>query len=191
MTSDTHPQEMDPSSEAQSARSVPLVIVVMGVSGCGKSTITDIIARKLCAHGKDGDELHPEANIKKMASGIPLSDDDRQPWLEDVASYARNKALAHGVCVIACSALKRRYRQTLNAAGNVVYIFLQGSHDLIASRMHLRTGHFMPETLLNSQFEALEDPQQEPDVITVGIEAEPEVIAENAVSLLRQKRYLM
>jgi len=190
MKSETNRQETGASFKPQAADSDPLIIIVMGVSGCGKSTVTQIIARKLSAHGKDGDELHPDSNIKKMASGIPLDDDDRQPWLEEVAAYAGKNARSQGVCVIACSALKQQYRQTLNTAGKVVYVFLQGSYELIASRMHLRSGHFMPEKLLDSQFAALEDPRQEPNVITVGIDAEPEIIADNAISALRQQCYL-
>ena len=167
-----------------------LVIVVMGVSGCGKSTVAQLIAQQIKAYFKDGDELHPAANIDKMAAGIPLTDEDRQPWLEQVAVYARDKAKTQGVCVIACSALKRQYRSTLNKAGHVVYIYLHGSHDLIASRMHRRTGHFMPEALLDSQFATLEDPQAEPHVLTVSIEPAPDIVAEHAVALLHQHRYL-
>lgn len=167
-----------------------LTIVVMGVSGCGKSTVAQAMAQLIEAHCKDGDELHPAANINKMAVGIPLTDDDRQPWLEDVATYAREKAAAHGICVIACSALKRQYRAILNTAGRVVYIYLQGSHDLIASRMHKRTGHFMPETLLASQFATLEDPRGEPHVLTVSIEPASDIVATHAIDLLRQHNYL-
>lgn len=167
-----------------------LTIVVMGVSGCGKSTVAQSMAQLIEAHCKDGDELHPTANIDKMAAGIPLTDEDRQPWLEEVAAYARDKATAHGVCVIACSALKRRYRSILNTAGRVVYVYLHGSYDLIASRMHRRTGHFMPEALLASQFAALEDPQDEPHVLTVSIEPAPDIVASNAIAQLRQHRYL-
>lgn len=165
----------------------PLVIVVMGVSGCGKSTIAVHIAEQLNAHCKDGDELHPKANIDKMASGIPLDDDDRQPWLEDVARYAREHAETHGICVIACSALKNRYRQTINQAGNVVYVFMDGSFELIASRMHERTGHFMPETLLKSQFAALEDPRSEDNVVVVGIDSDASSIASQAIEKLRTR----
>lgn len=168
----------------------PLIVIVMGVSGCGKSTIAENIAQQLNAFGKDGDELHPQSNIDKMASGIALTDEDRQPWLEDVAAYANEKALQHGICVIACSALKHQYRKTLNSAGRVVYVYLQGSHALIASRMHKRTGHFMPEKLLDSQFDCLEDPTHEPNVVTVNIEPAPETIASNAIQLLKQHRYL-
>lgn len=167
-----------------------LTIVVMGVSGCGKSTVAQAMAQLIDAHCKDGDELHPATNINKMAAGIPLTDDDRRPWLEEVAAYAGEKATEHGICVIACSALKRQYRSVLNTAGRVVYIYLQGDHDLIASRMHRRTGHFMPEALLESQFATLEDPQGEPHVLTVSIEPAPDIVAQHAIDLLRQHSYL-
>lgn len=163
----------------------PLVLVVMGVSGCGKSTIAVHLAEQLGAHCKDGDELHPKENIEKMAAGIPLTDADREPWLIDVANYAREHAELHGICVIACSALKNRYRQILNTAGRVAYVFLSGSHELIASRMHARAGHFMPEALLDSQFAALEDPRSESDVITVSIESDAPTIARDAVKKLK------
>lgn len=167
----------------------------MGVSGCGKSTVAENIAsglenRGYSVHFRDGDDLHPEANIKKMAAGTPLTDEDRQPWLEQVGLYAREKAEQQGLCVIACSALKLKYRNTLSTAGRVVYVFLQGSRDLIASRMHERTGHFMPESLLDSQFAALEDPSDEQNVLTVSIDATPEAVAANAIHLLEQSQYL-
>lgn len=168
----------------------PLVVVVMGVSGCGKSSIAEQLASDLQAHFKDGDELHPQNNIDKMASGTPLTDEDRQPWLEDVARYAASHAREHGICVIACSALKHHYRQTLNTAGHVAYVYLHGSRELIASRMHLRSGHFMPETLLDSQFAALEDPRKEDNVVTVSIDTDIPNIARNAASALREAGFL-
>lgn len=174
----------------------PLIVVVMGVSGCGKTTVARLIAtelanKNLSAHFKDGDELHPQSNIRKMASGNALSDEDRQPWLVDVANYAQRKACEHGICVIACSALKRKYRETLNTAGRVVYVFLHGSHETIAARMNKRAGHFMPHSLLDSQFAALEDPRSEPMVLTVSIEPTSDVVAANAVDLLDQHKYLL
>lgn len=165
-------------------------IVVMGVSGCGKSTIAEAIAKQLDAHFKDGDELHPKSNIKKMESGIPLTDSDREPWLFDIANYAREKSARHGTCVIACSALKHRYREILNEAGNVVYVYLDGSFDLITSRLQARTGHFMPEALLKSQFDALEDPRKEHNVVAVAIESEPPAIAANSILILRKHGFL-
>jgi len=173
----------------------PLIIIVMGVSGCGKSTAAAHIAgaleaRGLTVHGKDGDELHPSDNIRKMASGKALTDEDRQPWLEKVAAYARDMSTRHRVCVIACSALKRQYREILNTAGRVIYIFLEGSHDIIASRMRKREGHFMPVSLLDSQFATLEDPRNEPNVLTVSAEPAPEEVAANAIALLVRYKYL-
>lgn len=170
--------------------SAPLIIVVMGVSGCGKSTIAESLANQLNTHYKDGDELHPPSNIEKMESGVPLCDDDRTPWLVDVARYASEQAAIHGSCVIACSALKQHYRQTLNQAGNVVYVYLDGSYELIASRMKARKDHFMPETLLNSQFDALENPSGENNVISVGIEKDPASIASDAIEELQKQGYI-
>lgn len=173
----------------------PLTVIVMGVSGCGKSTVASLIADGLTAkgldvHDKDADELHPAGNIEKMSAGIALTDSDRQPWLETVAEYARQQARKHGICVMACSALKRIYRNTINTAGNVVYIYLEGSHSLIASRMHERKGHFMPESMLDSQFATLEDPRDEPQVIAVSIEPGPDTIASNAIALLEQHGFV-
>ncbi|ASJ70284.1 gluconokinase [Granulosicoccus antarcticus] len=164
----------------------PLIIIVMGVSGCGKSSVASQLATDLKGHFKDGDELHPASNIDKMAAGTPLSDEDRQPWLEDVARYAASQAQTHGICVIACSALKQTYRQTLSTAGNVVFVFLEGSQEMIGSRMSRREGHFMPDSLLLSQFAALEDPRKEDNVVTVSIEDDIPTISHNAVLALRK-----
>lgn len=171
--------------------SAPLIIVVMGVSGCGKSTIAESLANQLQTHYKDGDDLHPASNIEKMESGVPLSDADRTPWLVDVAHYASKQAALHGNCVIACSALKRVYRETLNQAGNVVYVFLDGSYELIASRMHARKDHFMPEALLDSQFDALESPKGESNVVSVGIDKDPSSIATDAITELKKHGYIV
>ncbi|NND92923.1 MAG: gluconokinase [Granulosicoccus sp.] len=183
--SDTEPTGAQPARVAD-----PGIIVVMGVSGCGKSTVARQLAADLQAHFKDGDELHPAGNIEKMAAGVPLSDADRQPWLAEVAHYARIHAREYGLCVIACSALKQRYRQILNTAGSVVYVYLHGSRDLIASRMHQRKGHFMPEALLESQFAALEDPRSEDNVVTVDIDDDIPTISAHAVETLRAQGFL-
>ena len=174
----------DPSAdESGETADVPpsgTIIYVMGVSGCGKSTIARLLAQRLGAHWRDGDELHPPDNIERMSSGIALTDADREPWLEAVRDYARDQAMRHATCVVACSALKRRYRELLGQAGAVFYVFLEGSFALIHGRMHEREGHFMPDALLQSQFDALDDPRDEPGVITVSIDATPESISEQA-----------
>ncbi len=164
----------------------PQIVIVMGVAGCGKTTVAKHLAHCLDAGFFDGDDLHPKSNIEKMSSGIPLTDKDRFPWLERLRDHAIEKTREHQSYIIACSALKRRYRDVLNQAGRVFYVYLDGSRELIRSRMHQRTGHFMPETLLHSQFEALEDPRREPNVITVAIDPLPDVIAKNAVVALNE-----
>ena len=157
----------------------------MGVSGCGKSTIAALLATRLGGHFRDGDELHPKANIEKMSAGTPLTDADREPWLEAVRDYAAGAAREHGLCVVACSALKRRYRETLRGSSeNVFHVFLDGSRELIASRMGERKGHFMPPKMLDSQFEALESPVGEARVVAVDIAPDPETIARHAAEAL-------
>jgi len=160
------------------------VVVVMGVSGCGKSTVAEHLAGRLAGDFLDGDSLHPAANIAKMSCGEPLDDQDRGPWLEAVRDATAERAARHGVNVVACSSLKRRYRDILRGAGEVAFVFLDGSRELIAARMHERRGHFMPETLLDSQFAALERPDGEPGVVVVPIEADPATIAANAAEAL-------
>ena len=127
-------------------------IVVMGVSGCGKSSVGQALAEALGARFIDGDDLHPEANKAKMAAGIPLNDDDRWPCLDSVAA-----ALAEGDTVVACSALKRVYRERIGAgAPGTAFVHLHGSRELLAQRMGARPNHFMPISLLDSQLNTLE-----------------------------------
>ncbi|CAB4636996.1 unannotated protein [freshwater metagenome] len=128
-------------------------IVVMGVSGCGKSSVGIALAEALGARFIDGDDLHPEANKAKMGAGIPLDDSDRWPWLDLVG-----QELAEGsATVIACSALKRAYRDRIRAAApNTFFVHLDGSREILAQRLGARTGHFMPATLLDSQLGILE-----------------------------------
>jgi len=160
------------------------VVVVMGVSGCGKSTVAERLAALLAGDFLDGDSLHPAANIDKMSRGEPLDDADRGPWLEAVRDTAAARAATHGVHVVACSALGRRYRDTLRGAGDVAFVFLEGSRELIGARMGERQGHFMPHAMLDSQFTALEHPGGEPDVVIVPIDADPASIAANAARAL-------
>ncbi len=135
---------------------MPHQIVVMGVSGSGKSTIGIALAKSLDFAFVDGDDLHSAANVEKMAKRIPLNDEDRAPWLEAVGLELANPAHDAGV-VLACSALRHAYRAAiLRLAPATVFVYLEGSHELIAERMRHRHGHFMPLALLNDQFETLE-----------------------------------
>jgi gluconokinase len=144
-------------------------IVVMGVSGCGKTSVGEALAAHLGAPFVEGDALHPEANVRKMASGTPLTDEDRWPWLAAIA--ARVSAEAGPAIVVSCSSLKRAYRDLLRAASGrpVGFLYLHGTEAVLASRMGAREGHFMPATLLASQLATLEDPRGEPAVTTVDI----------------------
>ncbi|MCR6501123.1 gluconokinase [Shinella sp. CPCC 101442] len=157
-------------------------IVVMGVSGCGKTSVAEGLAAALPAAFIEGDSLHPAENVEKMSRGIPLDDADRWPWL-DIIGDALSDALAENASiVISCSALKKIYRDRLRAAagGKLAFVFLKGSRGLLLSRMTARRDHFMPASLLDSQLATLEDPSGEPGVITVDIDASIETIVDAA-----------
>lgn len=162
-------------------------IILMGVSGSGKSTIGAAVAREIQAKFIDGDDLHPRANIQKMASGQPLNDDDRAPWLQRLndAAYSLNHKNESGIIV--CSALKRRYRDLLRQDNdNMVFIYLKGSFEVILARLQARSGHFMPTDLLKSQFDALEEPgADEKDVICVDIDTDVEGVVGRCVAALK------
>ena len=162
-------------------------IILMGVSGSGKSTVGAALAREINAKFIDGDDLHPRANIQKMASGTPLNDDDRAPWLlrlNDAAYSLRHK---NETGVIVCSALKRRYRDALRKDNEgMVFIYMKGSFDVIADRLKARAGHFMPTDLLRSQFDALEEPgEDEPDVLRVNIDHKIDGVVDRCVAALK------
>ncbi|CAH1543963.1 D-gluconate kinase, thermostable [Vibrio jasicida] len=161
-------------------------VVVMGVCASGKTTIGEHLAEKLGRKFIDGDNLHPRANIQKMASGQPLNDDDRKPWLERIrdAAYSLESKNEHGIIV--CSALKKIYRDQIRDGNeNVSFLFLDGSKELILERMRARQGHFMKENMVNSQFETLERPENEPRTIFVDIDATIEEVVANAAELIR------
>ncbi len=135
----------------------PLQVVVMGVSGTGKSTVATDLARATGWDFVEGDDLHPRANIAKMEAGQPLTDEDRAPWLDAVNSRAREHAREAESCVLTCSALKRAYRDRLRAGvDQMFFLHLAGSYELLAPRMRHRTKHFMPTLLLHSQLDTLE-----------------------------------
>lgn len=153
-----------------------MVYIVMGVSGCGKSTIGSMLAQRLQIPFLDADRFHPPENVEKMSRAIPLTDGDREPWLKILSMKIRDSLRAEGA-VLACSALKEKYRIMLrgNSSKDVTFIYLKGSKDLIYTRIRERTDHYMPSTLLDSQFEALEEPV---DALTVAIEGTPIDICE-------------
>lgn len=142
--------------------------VVMGVSGCGKSSIGAGFAAAIGARFIDGDDLHPPANIAKMSRGEALTDEDRAPWLAHVG-----QALAQGNTVVACSALKRRYRDQIRAQSDTVFLFLRGRKDTLRARMAARPGHFMPPSLLDSQLAILEPPAADEVHLVQDIEQTP------------------
>ncbi len=152
-----------------------MIYVVMGVSGAGKTVIGRKLAKKLGVPFYDADDYHPEANVKKMASGKPLNDDDRMPWLLELARNVE-KWDKSGGAVLACSALKKKYRKVLrsNPSVEIRLIYLKGDKELIAARLGTREGHFMPPGLLDSQFEALEEPE---NAITVEVDSGPDDVA--------------
>ncbi|MBY4633044.1 gluconokinase [Rhizobium croatiense] len=151
---------------------LPLAVVVMGVSGCGKSSVGAGIAARNGVRFVEGDQLHPAANVEKMAQGIPLTDADRLPWLDRIGDEIKTAQKRPQGLVISCSALKRSYRDRLRqaAGGRLAFVFLEGSRDLLLSRMQARQGHFMPASLLDSQLQTLEPPTGEAGVVTVAID---------------------
>ena len=167
----------------------PPAVVVMGVCGCGKSSVGRALAERLGADFIEGDALHPPANIAKMARGEPLDDENRRPWLEAIRQVLRETRAAGRSVVVSCSALRRTYRDHLRGAGPLRFVFLTGTKDVLAARMGQRDGHFMPLTLLDSQLATLEDPSGEADVVTVDIDRPlGEVIACAGAAISRAAR---
>jgi gluconokinase len=164
---------------------MPCALVVMGVSGSGKSTIGEKLAQRLGWSYEDGDRFHPASNVAKMSAGQPLTDEDRWPWLQAIANEIDRVCEAGEHAVIACSALKRPYRDILvHGRHDVRIIYLQGTQALIASRLALRKGHFMPPGLLASQFGTLEPPDAGENPVTVSIDAPIETIVDDIVRQL-------
>ena len=163
----------------------PCALVVMGVSGSGKSTVADHLAARLGWRYEDGDKFHPPANVAKMSAGQPLTDDDRWPWLQAIADEIDRSCKAGERVVVACSALRHAYRDVLvHGREDVRIVFLNGTQDLIADRLAVRKGHFMPPGLLTSQFKTLEPPQPTERPITVSIDASVETIVDDIIRQL-------
>src|SRR6185503_12913299 len=165
-----------------------MILVIMGVSGCGKTTIAKGLSDRLGWQYQEGDALHPPANVEKMKGGTPLTDDDRWPWLAKIAEKI-DEWRAQGLSgVVTCSALKRAYRDVIiGRRRDVVLVYPKGSKALIAERMKRRKGHFMPASLLDSQFAIIEEPSPDENAIMVGIDKTPEQILDEIVRRLEER----
>ncbi|MGW7433812.1 gluconokinase [Streptomyces sp. NPDC054861] len=163
----------------------PLVVVVMGVAGTGKTTIGPLVADALGVPYAEGDDFHPPANVAKMSAGVPLDDEDRGPWLDAIGRWAHGRVGLGGV--VSSSALKRIYRDRLRAAApGAVFLHLTGARELIERRMAERKGHFMPTALLDSQFATLQPLADDEAGVAVDVSGSPEEIAARAVAALRR-----
>ncbi|WP_434316007.1 gluconokinase [Leifsonia sp. P73] len=164
----------------------PVVLVLMGVSGSGKTTVAELLALRLGWSFQEGDALHPRENILKMSSGHPLNDQDRAPWLKKVADWVGAQLDTGQNGIITCSCLKRAYRDLVNRRGSgLVFVYLAGSPATIAQRLRARKGHFMPPALLTSQFADLEEPTADEPAIRVDVGQSSDLIAQQIVERLR------
>jgi gluconokinase len=161
----------------------PRFFVLMGVSGCGKTTVGKALAAYLDCPFYDGDDFHSPQNVAKMASGVPLNDEDRAPWLASLAALIREHLDKGETGVLASSALKRRYRDKLRVDDRVQFVFLDGDFDLIWERMQARPDHYMKAEMLQSQFETLEVPD-EGEAITIPIDRSVEEILAQIIEAL-------
>jgi gluconokinase len=150
-----------------------MIAIVMGVTGSGKTSVGRLLAQQLGWEFADADDFHPSANVEKISHGIPLTDEDRAPWLDRLRIQITNWIVNGQNAVLACSALKRTYRQELSVGPEVRFVYLKGSAELIAQRLRLRRGHFADEKILASQFADLEEPEA---AVTVDISQTPEKI---------------
>lgn len=161
-----------------------MIVVVMGVSGCGKSTVGAALAKALGWPFIEADDLHPPGNVAKMSAGIPLDDNDRWPWLDRIVDVLRSAQQQHRHVILACSALKQSYRARLKRAGPMRFVHLRGDQATIASRLALRKHRYMPATLLASQFATLEPPD---DAIDVDIAAEPAALLTTILDVMKRE----
>lgn len=159
-----------------------MVIILMGVVGAGKTTVGRLLAEKLKCRFADADDFHPPSNVEKIRNGVALNDDDRAPWLRALRRAIDGWSMTGENVVLACSALKRKYRDELRAV-SVRFVYLKGSRELILSRLSTRHGHFASASILDSQFADLEEPR---DAVTVTVDNAPEAIADEIIDKLRQ-----
>ena len=165
-----------------------MVVVIFGVAGVGKTTIGKIVAEDLGWKFYDGDDFHPAANVEKMRNGVPLTDTDRRPWLEQLRDLVLRCMTANDNAVLACSALKKKYRDQLWVGPNVQFIFLRADRERVADQLKNRSGHYFDPKLLESQFADLEEPSPDEKVVTVEVIGEPRGVANTIESILRQPR---
>ena len=161
-----------------------MILIIFGVSGAGKTTVGRLVARELGWRFIEGDEFHPQSNIEKMRSGHPLTDEDRWPWLKQLRQQIERLVSAGENAVLACSALKRTYRDRLRANDEVKFVFLRGDYALIEKQVRSRHGHFMNPALLQSQFNDLDEPQPDENVLTIELAGTPEQIVDRVKAKL-------
>ena len=155
-----------------------MIVIIFGVSGAGKTTIGKLLAEELGWQFYEADDFHPRANIEKMRSGLPLTDEDRWPWLERLREQIMRSLAAKENAVLACSALKRAYREGLRVNEDVKFVFLRGDYALVENQLRRRRGHFMNPALLQSQFADLEEPRPDEDVITIDLGRSPQELVD-------------
>jgi gluconokinase len=162
-----------------------VIVIVFGVSGAGKTTIGKLLAKRLGWRFLEADDFHPRGNIEKMRDGLPLTDGDRWPWLKLLREQIERSLAANENAVLACSALKRRYRERLRISNDVKFVLLCGDYALIEKQLHSRRGHFMNPDLLRSQFADLEQPESDEDVLTIELGRTPQELVEEIKARLR------
>ena len=155
-----------------------MIVIVFGVSGAGKTTIGKLLAREFGWRFYEADDFHLQASINKMRRGIPLTDEDRSPWLESLHHLIKRSLEAGQNAVLACSALKRSYRERLHSSDGVKFVFLRGNYALIEKQLRQRRGHFMNPELLRSQFADLEEPKPDEDMVTIELGRTPQELVE-------------
>ena len=155
-----------------------MILIIFGVSGAGKTTVGELLARELGWRFLEADDFHPAANVEKMRNGCPLTDEDRWPWLDDLREQIKKSLDAEENTVLACSALKRAYRDRLRVSDKVKFVLLCGDHALVEQQLSGRRGHFMNPELLQSQFDDLEEPQPDENAVKIQLGRTPQEIVE-------------